>query len=155
MGTVLELSEPLRAAMIETELVAGLNADGGGEIGTALRSIAADDLETQMILPDGAVNAVGSTPAEFLSMWRDWVSSYERFYMDRVAAPVVNGDAMVNTVRQRGYLAGSQAEVVAIGMAAWFFSGGKLRRIEFHLDRDRALRAIGLDPADPDGTMPA
>jgi hypothetical protein len=155
VGDVREIALPLRGTMANVELVAELAKDGAGALGETLRAIARDDLETVMILPDGDKAAEASGPDGFLGLWRDWTASYERFDIEPLSDPVANGEAMVNTVRQRGVIAGSDAEVLAEGSAAWFFREGKLARIEFHLSHERALRSIGLEPTDEDGTLPA
>ena len=134
----------LRDAMRDNELVAELAKDDAGAIGAALREIAHEDLETVAILPDGAVNAEAVGRDGFIAIWRDWTGVFERFELEPLEEPRVNGDAMVNIVRQTGWIAGN--EVPAEGTAAWFFRDGKLARIEFHLSRERALRAIGLEP---------
>jgi hypothetical protein len=139
-----QLAEPLRDAMNGPDLVAELAKDNGGGIGVALDQIAHDDLETAAILPDGHVNSEASGRDGFIAIWRDWTGSFERFFIEPIAEPVVNGDSMINTVRQRGWIGGS--EIPAEGTAAWFFRDGKLARIEFHLSRERALRAIGIEP---------
>ncbi len=37
-------------------------------------------------------------------------------------------------------------EVEAPGAAVWTVVDGRVRRVEFHLDREAALRSAGLDP---------
>jgi hypothetical protein len=141
---ILASAVKLRDAMRDNELVAELAKDGGGTIGDALREVAHDDLVTVAILPDGAVNSEAVGRDGFIAIWRDWTSSFERFELEPIEEPVVRGEAMVNIVRQTGWIAGNP--IPAEGTAAWFFRDGKLARIEFHLSRERALRAIGVEP---------
>ncbi len=147
MASPAELTETaliLRDAMRENEIVAELAKEAGGAIGAALDQIAHDDLQTLAILPDGQVNAEATGRDGFIAIWRDWTSSFERFELEPLEEPVVRGEAMVNIVRQTGWIAGNP--IPAEGTAAWFFRDGKLARIEFHLSRERALRAIGVEP---------
>jgi hypothetical protein len=38
-------------------------------------------------------------------------------------------------------------EIETAGAAVWHVRGGRLHRVEFHLDREAALRAAGLEDA--------
>ncbi|MDX6642347.1 MAG: hypothetical protein QOD76_309 [Solirubrobacteraceae bacterium] len=131
-------------AFHDVDLVAML-ADDPAEspIGRAIREIAHPDLETVMVAPAGEPTTRNGV-AGYVALWTDWVRAFDRFVLEAVDEPRVAGDVVVNFVRQRGKLAGSEAEVTAEGAAVWFFTEGRLARIEFHLDREAALRAAGM-----------
>jgi ketosteroid isomerase-like protein len=131
-------------AFHDVDLVAMLGDDpDASPIGRAIREIAHPDVETVMVAPAGDP-AVRTGVAGYIALWTDWVRAYDRFVLEEVDEPRVNGDVVVNFVRQRGKLAGSEAEVTADGAGVWVFKEGRLARIEFHLDREAALRAAGL-----------
>ena len=54
------------------------------------------------------------------------------------------GDAVVDMVVVIGVLRGTEIEVAQPGAAICEFDGGRLVRVEFHLDRDEALRRARL-----------
>jgi SnoaL-like protein len=131
-------------AFHDVDLVAMLADDPEtSPIGRAISEIAHPDLETVMVAPAGDPT-IRNGVAGYIALWTDWVGAFDRFVLEEVDEPRVNGDVVVNFVRQRGTLAGSEAEVVAEGAAVWFFRQGRLARIEFHLERDAALRAAGM-----------
>jgi hypothetical protein len=140
--------------MFGTDVVAELAKEDGGAIGAAIREAAADDLVTVAVGPTGQVNAEARGPEGFLAVWRDWTASFDRFELDPVEEPIVRGNAMVTTVRQRGQIADSNAEVPAEGAAVAFVGDAGLVRMELHLSLERALRAAGIEPTDAGGTLP-
>jgi ketosteroid isomerase-like protein len=54
----------------------------------------------------------------------------------------------VSLVKITGRTQTGGVELSQPAAAVWTVRGGKLARAEFHLDRERALRAAGLDPGD-------
>ena len=82
--------------------------------------------------------------------WRDFLSAFEtleivpgeiRDSADRTAA--------IEFVRLRGKPRGASGEIEHEGAAVWRLGENGLAAVDFHLDRDEALRAGGLDPEDP------
>jgi hypothetical protein len=59
------------------------------------------------------------------------------------------GDAVVEFVRLVGKPRGVAGGIDQQGAAVWLLRGDRLRGVEFHLDREAALRAGGIDPTDP------
>ncbi len=127
------------------DLVAVLGEEGGGQVGAILRDISHPRLEAMMLSADEELNSEGVGVDAFLDLLRDWTGTFERFEMEQKQEPVGDGDNVVNTVRQRGWLEGSDAPIEAEGNAAWFFRDGRLARIELHLSREAALRSAGID----------
>jgi len=57
------------------------------------------------------------------------------------------GDQVVSLVAMKGTTRTGGAEISAPGAAVWTVVDGRVRRVEFHLDRNAALRAAGIDPS--------
>jgi ketosteroid isomerase-like protein len=79
----------------------------------------------------------------FVTAWRDWLTPFERFHIEIEDEVIVSGDVVIGLARQTGVLAGG-AELSEDAAAVMFFRDGLLSRVEFHLDRDEAMRAAGL-----------
>jgi ketosteroid isomerase-like protein len=52
----------------------------------------------------------------------------------------------VSLVEMSGTTKTGGAQIEAPAAAVWTVVDGRLRRVEFHLDQDAALRAAGLEP---------
>jgi ketosteroid isomerase-like protein len=129
------------------------------EIERALREVAHPDVECVMVGPDPAFATEARGIEGFVESWTDWLSPFEhwRIELDDV---IESGDRIVTLIRQFGTPKGSTAEVENAGAAVWFIRDGRLARVEFHLDREMAMRSAGLaetsaaknaegDPGDP------
>jgi SnoaL-like domain len=79
----------------------------------------------------------------FLEFWTDWLEPWESFSIETERF-VDAGDKVVQLARQVGWLKGEGTPIVSEGAAVMAFRDGRLTRIEFHLDRDRALKAAGV-----------
>jgi ketosteroid isomerase-like protein len=112
-------------------------------IEAALREVADPDVECVMVGPDPRFAIEARGIEGFLESWRDWLSPFEhwRLELDDV---IESGDRVVTLIRQFGTPKGSTAEVENAGAAVWFIRDGRLARVEFHLDREVALRSAGL-----------
>jgi hypothetical protein len=82
--------------------------------------------------------------------WSDFLSAFETLQIvpgeirdsaDRTAA--------VEFVHLRGKPRGANGEIEQDAAAVWHFGPEGLFAVEFHLDRERALRSAGLDPRAP------
>jgi hypothetical protein len=140
MQDLVELSGPLLAATYSTDLAAG----DAGDVERELAAIAAPDLETRFIAPDGTSN-IDTGIEGFLRLWADWSAAFEHFSVEASRPPVAGATTLVNFVRQTGRLPGSDAPITSEGAAAWFFRDGRLARIEFHLRPEDALASAGLE----------
>jgi hypothetical protein len=80
--------------------------------------IAAPDLVTTMIAEEGGLRNEFHGHDGYREAWADWLQAFDSYRVE---------------------LEGSAAGVLR-------FAEGRLQRIEFHLDREAALRAAGLDP---------
>ncbi|MGH2991547.1 MAG: nuclear transport factor 2 family protein [Solirubrobacterales bacterium] len=79
----------------------------------------------------------------FLEFWTDWLGPWESFSIETEEF-VDAGDKVVQLARQTGRTEAGSAPIVSRGAAVMTFRDGTLTRIEFHLDRDRAMKAAGL-----------
>jgi ketosteroid isomerase-like protein len=81
----------------------------------------------------------------FRGAWSEWTSAFESYRID-VERVIDAGDLVVSLVTMAGRTRTGGVEIEAPGAAVWTVVDGRLRRVEFHLDRDEALRTAGLEP---------
>jgi ketosteroid isomerase-like protein len=113
------------------------------EIERALREVAHPDVECVMVGPDPAFATEARGIESFVESWTDWLSPFEHWRI-KLEDVVESGDRLVTLVRQFGTPKGSTAEVENAGAAVWFMRDGRLARVEFHLDRELAMKSAGL-----------
>jgi hypothetical protein len=130
------LDEDIPTALADPERVERLRE--------ALSEVAIEDLAVVMV---GAENfRIERRGVDgFLEAWRDWMEPFESFRVD-LDDVVDSGPHLVTLVRQIGRPRGSATEMENPGAAVWTFEGERLVRVEFHLKREMALEAAGLDP---------
>jgi ketosteroid isomerase-like protein len=110
-----------------------------------LRDVAEPEFECRMIGPDVSFQREASGPEGFLSAWADWTSPFEDFRIE-VEGIFDAGDQVVDFVRQTARTKRGGVPIETRGAGVWTFREGRLASVEFHLDRERALRSAGLDP---------
>jgi ketosteroid isomerase-like protein len=144
MGSALEALTPVLLAFPtpESPLTAD-NATAIERLTSAIERIAAPDLESVMIGPDQSFRAEYRGVAGLIEGWSDWLSPYESFRME-VEDLIESGDVLVTCVRQFGTPTGGGPEVEAESAAVWWLRDDRLVRVEFHLDRQAAMRVAGL-----------
>jgi hypothetical protein len=86
-------------------------------------------------------------PEGFERGWREWLAAFASYRVEQEPEPRRSGDAVVFFARQIATPRGSDQPVTSDGALVAFFHAGKARRIEFHLDREAALRSAGLPPS--------
>jgi ketosteroid isomerase-like protein len=113
------------------------------EMGATLEPLIAPDLEVVTVGPEYTGEGTVYRGLDgFLEFWQDWLGPWESFgieteeYLDA-------GDKVVQLARQVGRTKTGDMPVESSGAAVMTFRDGRLTRIEFHLDRERALRAAG------------
>ncbi len=148
VSDLLRLAEPMLAATEGVDLVATFQSEqAGGEIAAELARIAVPDIEVNLYGPDAGLQSSFRGVDGFIAAWRDWTAPFSEFSWRATDPPVRNGNRLVNFVEQRGTIAGTDTELTAQSAALWHFdANGRLERMDFHLNRDEALRALG----DPD-----
>jgi ketosteroid isomerase-like protein len=72
--------------------------------------------------------------------WRDWLGTFDRVTFE-VEAVEEHGDNVLFLVRQRGVTRHGQVEIEQPSASVWKLRNDRVYRLEFHLDRRRALRS--------------
>ena len=76
--------------------------------------------------------------------WREWLHPWETYWTEVEEFIDAGNDRVVVLVRDHGRLRGSDSEVELAGASVWTLREGKVARIEFHADRENALKAAGV-----------
>jgi ketosteroid isomerase-like protein len=138
------LVEEIQQALTSEDVVSALNDDSDQTVPRLFMELAHPDFETSMVGPQYAPATLDFTGLDgFVEAWTDWTNAYESFRIE-VDEMVDAGDKVVSLVRQIGVLKGGGGEIESTGAAVWMIRDGRLSRVEFHLDREAALRAAGL-----------
>jgi ketosteroid isomerase-like protein len=95
------------------------------------------------VVMSGGVDVIGRGMDGLIGAFRDWTAPYVEYTVEWEEV-VDGGDRVVVFVRQIGVIAESGLQVNARSGVVFAFEGGRLVRMEFHLDRDEALRSAGL-----------
>jgi ketosteroid isomerase-like protein len=150
VGSALETLAPVLAAFPTAEAPLTLdNAAAAERLTSAIERVAAPDLESAMIGPDQSFRIENRGVAALIEAWRDWLSPYESFRME-VEELIESDDVLVACVRQFGTPVGGGPELEAAGAAVWWLRDDRLARVEFHLNREAAFRAAGIDARSQD-----
>jgi hypothetical protein len=130
----------------EGDLVAVLrDEDGVAAFRETLAGITTPDVEVVMSGPGGFSSTFRGVDG-FVEGWRDWLEPFTSYRMELDPEPRISGDAVVLFARQVATPRGSPVAVTDDAASVAFLRDGRIHRIEFHLDREMALRAAGLDP---------
>jgi ketosteroid isomerase-like protein len=121
-------------------------AESAEQVLEVLREIAEPDFICRMVGPDVSFVAEQSGPEGFIAAWGEWTSPFEEYRIE-VERTIDAGDNLVDFVRQTAVTTRGGVPVETRGAGVWTFRDGRLAKAEFHLDRERALEAAGLDPA--------
>lgn len=139
------LVERIQEILSSTDIVADLLEDAQ-ETREEFAALAEPDFECIMLGPEYAVARFDGQGFEgFRKIWLEWVSPFDSFRVD-VEEVVDVGDRVLSLVRLTGLTKTGAVEVESPAAAVWTIRAGKLTRVEFHLDRDAAKRAAGLEP---------
>jgi ketosteroid isomerase-like protein len=107
----------------------------------------------ELAWPDFDCVMVGSIPAArtewtgldgVVAAWTDWVQAFDTHRTEIEEMRSVGNDCAVVFLRQLARPKGATAEVENMGAFVLWTRGGKLSRIEFHIDRAVAIRAAGI-----------
>jgi ketosteroid isomerase-like protein len=142
-----EIVQRIQSPLVGRDVVAAFDdADAQRLLGETFGQYAHPDFEVSMIGPDYLPNTREARGTEgFGELWGDWTSAFATFRIE-VEDVIDAGDAVVSLVRQIGTTKTGGAEIETPAAAVWTVRDGLLRRVEFHLHRDAAFRAAGLDP---------
>jgi ketosteroid isomerase-like protein len=141
------LVERLQDVLVMGDVVAGINdPDADQRIRQTLMELAEPDFEVVMVGPAYLGQTIELSGADgFRDAWADWTSPFSTYRID-LEEMIDAGDRVVSLVAMSGRTKTGGVEVAAAGAAVWTVVDGRLRRVEFHLDREAALRAAGIDP---------
>jgi ketosteroid isomerase-like protein len=114
------------------------------EMAAMLESVVDPELEIVRVGPEytgegASYRGLGG----FLAFWRDWLEPWESFSIETEEF-LDAGDQVVQLARQTGWTEAEGVPIESQGAAVMTFRDGVLSRIEFHLDRERAMKAAGL-----------
>lgn len=140
--------EQIQTALTDSDVVSALEDASDQRVARLFMEHAEPEFKIVMVGP-------GYTPARleytgldgFVEAWRDWTSAFATFRIE-VEEMIDAGDKVVSLVRQIATMESGGAEIENQGAAVWTVTDGLLRDVEFHLDRDAALRAAGIDAGD-------
>ena len=138
--------EQIQGALTMGDVVAGLDDDEANRrVEEVFAALAEPDFEVMMIGPTYVGRAIEGTGLEgFRAAWLEWTSAFESYRID-LERMIDAGDRVVSLVRMVGRTKTGGVEVEAPGAAVWTVVDGRVRRAEFHLDRDAAMASAGLD----------
>jgi ketosteroid isomerase-like protein len=129
------------------DVVVALNdAEADQRVRRALMELAEPAFEVVMVGPTYVRQTIERSGADgFRDAWADWTSPFTSYQVE-VEEMIDAGDRVVSLVGMRGKTRTGGVDVEATGAAVWTVVDGRLRRVEFHIDRESALREAGLDP---------
>ena len=105
---------------------------------------AADDFVCVMV--GGALNTTYEGLEGMRRGWQDFQNAFETIQIEPGEMQLgPTGSSVLEFVTLRGRPVGVAAEVEQAAAAVWRFAGGRLRMVEFHIDRDAALRSVESD----------
>ncbi len=137
--------EQIQHILTTGDVVAVLaDEDAGRRVEQTLARLAEPEFAVVMVGPEYLGQAPERTGADgFREAWADWTSPFESYRID-IERVIDAGDRVVSLVAMHGKTRTGGVDVHAPGAAVWTVADGKVRRVEFHLDREVALRAAGL-----------
>jgi ketosteroid isomerase-like protein len=140
-----ELARRIAERMGAGDFVAALaDEERFGEMAAALEPFVEPEFEIEMIGPEYQPQRLAYRGLDgYVEAWRDWLAPYES-YRAELEEFVDAGDRVVLLVRQVGRTKGPSVPIEAESAVVFVFRAGKLARLEFHLDRERARKAAGL-----------
>ena len=113
-------------------------------MGAALEPFVDREVEIARIGPDYTGEEIIYVGLDgFQEFWTDWLEPWESFRIETEEF-LDAGEKVVQLVRQSGRTKIGDVPIESQGAAVMTFEHGTVTRIEFHLDRDRAMRAAGL-----------
>jgi ketosteroid isomerase-like protein len=146
-GEALKVVEEIEAALTTEDVVAGL--EDPETIESTFARLASPDFEVVMVGPEynprQAQDFVGRGSPGFTEVWAERTSAFENFRID-VEKMTEHGEQVLMLVTLSGRSKTGGVEISQPAAAVWTVRDGKLARVEFHLDPERARKAVGLEP---------
>jgi len=137
--------EEIQTAITGVDVVAALDSEEAGlRIRQLFMDLADPDLGIAMVGPGYTSGRLEYTGLDgFAEAWRDWTSPFESYRIE-IEEMIDAGERVVSLVAMSGKTRTGGAEITAPGAAVWTVVDNRVRSVEFHIDRDVALRAAGL-----------
>jgi ketosteroid isomerase-like protein len=130
-----------------SDLVMVFGSEGGvAALRNSLEEIAAPDLVTLMIGADRGLTGTFHGIEGFIEAWADYCATFKELRNRIAQLAEVTPDVIYAETRQTGLTATAGVEIDYDAAAIFRFADGRLQQAEFHLDRDSARRAAGIDP---------
>jgi len=130
------------------DVVAALEDKSDQRIRRLFMDNAEPDFHVAMVGPDYQKARLEYAGFEgFVEAWSEWMSPFESYRIE-IEDMIEAGNQVVSLVAMTGRTRTGGAEISAPGAAVWTVVDGRVRSVEFHLDRDLALRTAGLDPSE-------
>jgi ketosteroid isomerase-like protein len=142
--------ERIQTSITDGDVVAALDShEADLDIRRLFMELAEPDFETTMVGPAYTSARLEYTGFEgFAEAWREWTSPFESYKIE-VEQMIDAGEQVVSLVEMSGKTRTGGAEITAPGAAVWTLVDSRVRKVEFHIDRNVALRAAGLEPETP------
>ena len=106
------------------------------------RTAVAPDLEVAFATPAGPMTEFRG-PDGFIQGWSDWMIPWASYQVD-IEEMLDAGDRVVALVTLSGQTLHDAVRIEQPGAAVFTLAGGKIVRVEFHLDQREALESAGL-----------
>jgi ketosteroid isomerase-like protein len=131
---------------VEDVVVSLHDPEADQRIRRTIMELAEPDFEVVMVGPKYLGQTIERSGADgFREAWLDWTSPFSSYHVV-VEEMIDAGDRVVSLVAMAGTTRTGGVDVEAAAAAVWTVLDGRLRRVEFHIDRESALLAAGLDP---------
>jgi ketosteroid isomerase-like protein len=137
--------EEIQIVLTGTDVVAALDDTTDQRARRVFMELADPEFEVVMVGPEYVSARLEYNGIDgFVEAWRDWTSPFDRYEIE-VEEMIDAGEQVVSLVVMTGRTRTGGAEITAPAAAVWTVLDGRVRRVEFHIDRVAALRAARLD----------
>jgi ketosteroid isomerase-like protein len=124
------------------------NESSVDEIRRALEDVAAPDVVVLMIGADRGLTGTFHGVEGFIDAWQDFTDTFQHLWSDIGDLIEVSDDVILAETHQKGTTATAGVEIDNDAAAVFRFTNGRLQQAEFHLDREAARRAAGIENGD-------
>lgn len=146
MGAARDLLLGIREAMFAERGSAAVDGpDAARRFAEIVAASASPDFTVTM--SGGAMTTTYDGRDGFAAGWADFVAPFDSIsIVPEQVRENDAGDCVVEFVHLVGRPKGTDAEIDQDAAAVWRVRDGRLVAVEFHMDRDAALRSGGIDP---------
>jgi ketosteroid isomerase-like protein len=102
------------------------------------------DFEVEFISETaGSLRPASRGPEALAEAWRDWLEPWVSYYIE-LEEVIDAGDEVVSLVRVEARTTRDAVAVEHESAAVWLVREGKIARIRFYLEQEKAFEAVGL-----------